>query len=395
MPESQPGIQPLPLGQPITNSGDAQPSAPIDRPSLDERVDQWLDAHPDGKTFDDKAVAAPSPPTTEQPPTTEAPAQPQAETPPAAASIETQPQVQPQQPPSAQALPTEKPVEPPPTEAPKLQATRFSLDSKYTFAEGGPEWSGQQIVDGLRERQALMPKAQEADTYREVFEMPAAQAKELWAPNIAWLRNNPNQVQMIASIIDDPTKASYILQCSQYWDSPEGREVRAQQAPQQQPQLQMSPEVETRFKQLEAQNQQLLSAETERKKGFMHQRIQRELNVAFERYPYLRDNPTMVQALLARAYWLNNGDDSENSRGVLDALDMERDLYDSKLSALSQASSIVRDAAAPPPPVPPLVGSTGAAPQASQPSRNARPKDFSTLDDAVDDWVNNPPAQFR
>jgi hypothetical protein len=197
-------------------------------------------------------------------------------------------------------------------------------------------------------------------------------------------------------MIDDPQKAAYILECSRYWESPEGRNLRANNPrfQQQQPQPQMSPEVEARFKQLEAQNKQLQDAETTRRKAQFTDRIARDLNVAFERDPYLRDNPAMVQALLARAYWINGGDDSENAKGVLEALEMEKDLYDAKLAALNQAKTIADGAAAPPPPPPPLVGSAGAAPQAS-PVRAARPRGFDNLDDAVDEWLNNPPTQFR
>lgn len=124
------------------------------------------------------------------------------------------------------------------------------------------------------------------------------------------------------------------------------------------------------------------------------QRVTRDLNVALQRYPYLRDNPHMIEALLQRAKWLNNGDDSENAKGILDALDMERDLYDAKLAALNSATVIAQEAAAPIP-VPPLMGSAGAAPQATASTRGQQPKNFGTLDDAVDEWMKNPPPQFR
>lgn len=392
---NKPGIQPLPLGQAVA---DAAKAAVPDKPSLDEKVDAWVDAHPDGANFEDPAtpvartvepVEAPPTETPTPAPPGDAPTSPPAET-------EVQ---QPPLPGSATPPEPAAKVEAPKVEEPKPPAVaepvRFSLDAKYRFADSGPEWTGQQVVDALRERQQLIPKAQEAETYREVFDMPAAQAKELWAPNLAWLRQNPDQVQMIASIMDDPHKAAYMRDCSSYWDSPEGQQLRQQQQPQQAQQLRMSPEVEARFKQLESQNKQLLDAENSRKSAQMTDRITRELNVAFQRYPYLRDNPTMVQALLARAYWLNGGDDSENSRGVLDALEMERDLYDSKLTALNAASSIARDAAVPAPPVPPLMGNAGASPSPSPTPRVASNKKFGSLDDAVEDWVNNPPAQFR
>ena len=397
--DKTPGIQPLPLGQPVANASAAAQPASAAAPSLDERVDQWLDSHPENKTFDDKtAVATTETPAPEQPAAVEA--APGGEvvpgttvSPPAEAPVAEKPAVteKPADKPEAKA-PT---VEPPKPAAPP-EPVRFSLDAKYRFNEGGPEWSGQQIVDGLRERQALIPKAQEADVYAEVFEMPAAQAKELWAPNIAWMKQNPQHVQMLASIMEDPIKGAYLLDCASYWDSPEGKQLRAQAAPQAQPQ--MSPDVEARFKQLETQNQQLLAAENSRKQVLATDRITRELNVAMQRYPFLRDNPSLVQSLLARAWMLNGGDDSANSKGVLDALEEQKVLYDSQLAALNQASSIARQAGAPPTPAeppPPLLGAAGASPQATQPMRVATPKKFTTLDDAVDDWVSNPPSQFR
>jgi hypothetical protein len=389
---TKPGIQPLPLGQPF-DAAKQNVAASAPPPSLDEKVDEWVSAHPDGKGFDEPKPVG----TTDESAT---PTEPTPTEPPGGATAEPIPPVEapPAGPPSTE--PTAAPqaqqpkVEEKPVAAPKpAEPIRFSLDAKYRFVDNGPEWSGQQVVDALRERQALIPRAQEADVYREVFEMPAAQAKEMWAPNIAWLRQNPESVQVIASMIDDPQKAQYIAACSQYWDSPEGHQLRnANAGPQQQ---QVSPEIDARFKQLEAQNKQLIEAEHSRKSQAMHNRISRELNTAFERYPYLRDNPAMVQALLARAYWINGGDDSENSRGVLDALEMERDLYDSKLTALNAASSIARDAATPAPAVPPLMGTAGASPQASVSPRSVRPKQFTTLDDAVEDWMSNPPSQFR
>jgi hypothetical protein len=392
-----PGIQPLPLL--TAQTGATKPDAP----SLDEKVDEWLVAHPAEKTFDE------SPPTpvatTEEstvPPGGEQPSTESTAPPPSGTPEEkpTPPTVTPTTPPTAepQAKVEPQPPQAKPEEKPAAAAApiRFSLDAKYKFSDDGPEWSGQQVVDGLRERSNLIPKAQEADVYRETFEMPAAQAKELWAPNLVWLRSNPLHVQMIAQMIDDDQKAQYLLGCSQYWDSPEGQQLRAQAAQQQPVQQQpaakpqpaaLHPDVEARIKQLE-------EAEHFRKQRVAMERVTRDLNTAFHRYPYLRDNPHMVEALLQRAKWLNNGDDSDNAKGILDALDMEKDLYDAKLHALNGATQIVAEAAAPIP-VPPLMGSAGAAPQASASTRAQHPKNFGTLDDAVDEWMKNPPPQFR
>lgn len=396
-PTQQPAIQPLPLKLESAAANAATPVA--DKPSLDEHVDNWMHSHPSGATFDEKEPVATT--TTSEPPSEGKPAEPPGGAP-APGAAEAPPSGTVAKEPSAPPIPepqakVEQPPQKPEDKPAAPASVRFALDNKYTFVDNGPEWTGQQIVDGLRERAALVPRAQEADVYREVFDMPAAQAKELWAPNIAWLRNNPDQVRMIASIIDDPRKSQYIAACSQYWDSPEGQQLRAQNpAYASAPAPAMSPEVEARFKQLETQNKQLLEAETSRRTTRATERIQGELNVAFERYPYLRDNPAMVQSLLARAYWLNGGDDNPNAKGVLDALDMERDLYDSKLAALNAATQIAREAPqAPAPPVPPLMGAAGAAPQATQNARAARPKAFGDLDDAVDEWMKNPPAEFR
>lgn len=391
------GIKPLPLGQPANAAPPPEKPAQL---SLDDRVTEWADAHPEGTEFDPNAAAKPA---AEQQPTAGPPGEPPA---PAQPAGEAKPGEQP--PPSAappiegakekpappQPAPEVKPAEKPP---PIAEPIRFSLDAKYQFAEGTPAWTGQQVVDALRERQAMIPQAHEAASFRETFGMDAAQAKELWAPNITWMRQNPNAVEMIAQMIDDPQKSQYLLDCSRYWDSPEGQNLRTQNPRFQQPQAQpkMSPEVEARFKQLETQNKQLVDAEATRKKEYYMGRIARDLNVAFERYPYLRDNPAMVQALLARAYWINGGDDTDNGKGVLDALEMEKDLYDAKLAALNQAKSIADGAAAPPPTPPPLMGSAGAAPQVEPLRNTARAKAFDSLDDAVDEWMTNPPPQFR
>lgn len=388
MDETKPG-QSLPLGQPLNAAPTptARP-APVSEPSsLDEKLDAWLDDHPEGKGFEEKApvaTAEPEAPPVEEPPSEVAPGD---------ADVPGTTPAPPSEAPAATPPPTDEPQAkaPAPVEKPPVpESVPFSLDAKYVFSEGAPAWTGQQVVDALRERAQALPLAQEAAVFHEVFGMPAAQAKELWEPNLAWMRQNPRQLEMIASLIQDQQKASYILNCADYYDTPEARSARGEIEG---PQLQMSADVEKRFKQLETENKRLLDAENERRKAHYTNRITRELNTAFERYPYLRDNPQMVQALLARAYWINGGDDSENSKGVLDALDMERELYDAKLTALNSATAIAHDAAAPPP-VPPLMGSAGASPQATQP-RVAPNRKFGSLDDAVDDWFANPPAQFR
>ena len=398
--DKTPGIQPLPLGQPVNNASAAAQPASTAAPSLDERVDQWLDKHPDTKSFSEEKTSAPSStePTEPEPhvaPTVVPPGGDDVPgtTPSPPAGTPDKPAETPQPVPTPQAkAPT---VEPPKPAAP-AEPVRFALDAKYKFAEDGPEWTGQQVVDGLRERYALLPKAQEADVYAEVFEMPAAQAKELWAPNIAWMKQNPQQIEMLASIIDDPVKASYILDCSRYWESPEGQQIRSQQQ-QPPPKQALSPEVEARIKQVEAQNKQLLDAENLRRNAQAHERLARDLNVAYSRYPFLRENPALVKSLAARAWMINGGDDSPNSKGILDAIDEQKVLYDAQLAALNQASTIARQAGTPPAPVevPPLMGSGGASPSATQPMRVAQPKKFTNLDDAVDEWVSNPPSQFR
>jgi hypothetical protein len=380
-------VKPLPVGEPLhasTPPADPQP----DQLSLDDRVDDWLGAHPEGNDFDPNASA---PPATEPQPTAQppgeppAPAQPQADAkpgePPAPSAP---PKAEPQ---AKEPAPPQPPADVKPPAAP--EPTRFSLDAKYVFAEGAPPWTGAQIVEALRERQELLPQSQELQLFRDTFKLSGREAQDLWTPNLEWLRANPQQLDMMASLMADPEKASYILRCSQYWESPE---VRAQRAPAQQPQLQMSPEIQKRFDALESQNKKLLDAENARKKAFYMDRIARDLNVAFERYPYLRENPGMVQALLQRAHWVNGGDDSDNAKGVIDALDMEKTLYDAYLIVHNQAKA---NGEPPPPPTPPpLMGSAGASPQTT-PVRAAAPKSFTNLDDAVDEWMTNPPTQFR
>lgn len=387
MPENiteQSAILPLPLG--------AQPAeAPPVPTTPDEAVEQWVAQNPTDFTETPPAVAptpAPTPQgetTTPPPPATDVTAAtttpatgdgPQGETP---AAVTTAP------------TPTQPKVEAPPVTQPTAP-TRFDLNAKYEFVEGQPAWTGQQVFDALRDREyTLKPKAAEAESFRETFGMDAEQAKELWAPTIQWMRNNPHQVEMLASAIDDPQKAQYILDCSRYWDSPEGQSLRAKAAasapaaP-----VAVHPDVQKRLDALEAQNKTLAAAEETRKKQFFTQRVAREMNTAFERYPFLKDNQALVNDLLATAQWLNGGDDSENSKGILDALEMKKALYDAKLVASQQPPMTAQP---PPPPPPAMLGSTGAAPQTVR--ADSKPRTFPSADEAVDAWLESPPSEFR
>ena len=93
-----------------------------------------------------------------------------------------------------------------------------------------------------------------------------------------------------------------------------------------------------------------------------------------------------VKIYSAAAQWMVPQDPS---KGILDALALKAPLYD-KLGVISPAA-----APAAQPVVPALLGSPGASPTASRVPQSNGPKRFDLRDrSAVEDWLENPPAQF-
>lgn len=410
MPEEQQPIQPLPLGQPAGANPAAQTrveaSASV---SLDDNVDTWMQEHPADKPFEEpnteaqaSSAVAETPPGGEEAvasPSAVSPAPPgEATAPPTEPPPTTEPLAQAQPPPTQEAQQPPSPPKP-------AEPIKFSLDSQYVFGEGGQPWSGQQVVDGLRERQSLLTeretlsaRAKEADAYRETFELPAAQAKEIWEPNIRWLRENPPSVQMIASIMEDEQKRDYLLTCSNYYEEQraQGTPAFQGQRPPQRQQQRIDPQLDARMQRIEQSIQQ---AENARLLQVATAQITADLDREAQRYPILRE-PYVRDQILTTAQVIKATQDPENRLGtaVSAAVERSRPWLDklAQVAALTSATEIARDAAAPSPVnVPPLMGSAGAAPHATAPIRPVQPKTFASPDDGLEDWINNPPAEFR
>ena len=92
------------------------------------------------------------------------------------------------------------------------------------------------------------------------------------------------------------------------------------------------------------------------------------------------------------------GKSSLEGRGLLDALEMNRANYDARLVHLrdqAAAHAVATNTAPTPEPVRTL-SPNGAAPQATRPADSYRPRSFKgDLDAGVDDWLSNPPSEFR
>ena len=371
----------LPLGQ--TPAASPIAKEPV---SLDAKVDEWFEANPTNEFDPAKVEAQPQAEAVAEAPQAEvAP-----ETPVTAPVVEakadtTAPEVKP----SVEAPVAEvKPVEA--TPAPEVKPPALDLNAKYTLVEGGEAWTGDQILTSLRTIQPLQEKASQADVYQEIFGLDAQSAKANWGPVMDSLRKDPTNVQLLSTILDDPEQAKYLKECSAYWYSPEAQAMRQQNQPAQQQSAPIDPALKAEIDALKAQVGQFNTERQNQRKQYFVERVSREMNQVFGQYPFLRGNPELVNDLLMTANALNGGDDSDNAKGILDALSLKKPLYDAMLIASSQPLV----AAPAPVEVPPLLGSAGAAPQASRPQQ-VRPKKFSNLSDAVDDWVENAPSQYR
>ena len=125
----KPGLQPLPLGQPVNDA--AKPAAATaPPPSLDERVDEWVAAHPDGSTFDDKAKPVA---TTTEP---EQPKEPTSDIPPGGET--TEPIIPPVETPPAETPSPTLPLETPQAQAPKAEPPKPAAPEPVRFSHPTP-----------------------------------------------------------------------------------------------------------------------------------------------------------------------------------------------------------------------------------------------------------------
>jgi hypothetical protein len=340
--------------------------------SIDDRdpVTQWAEEHPDfdKETPEQQAAATKIP----------------AELPPLDTTDDTPPADTVEKKPADKAVEeTEKPAETKAAEVkapePKVEPTpapanRYAADEKIALVEGDPEWSRAQIVAALKERQTLLPLKTEAEGFKEVFNMSAAEAKQNWAPILEKLADE--RIRDMAQVVIDssPEKAEYLKTCADYFDKtappPEMKPAAAA--------VPVDPQLKKEVEELRAWRQQ----EEERS---ANARVQSELNEAIRRYPILADDKQLQADLFltAGAMWRN-----DNTKTLLDALTFKAPMYEAMAVARAAKETAHKE---PEPVVPASITSGGADPSATRPTQRGRKPQFADVDEATEAWLREHP----
>lgn len=332
-------------------------------------ADEWMAQHP---TFDEIQSDAPAEevPVEEAPteePQVEAPAEgtpePTTEEAPAAPAEE----VAVEQP---QAKTEEKPAEIKPAEAPKT----FAADERFALADGN-EWTRAQIIEGLQRANEYEPLAKEAQGFQKLFASNLEQATQNWGPLLGRLAKEPTTLDFIDKYLGDPQKAAYLETCAKHFDEnrpPSDKPATVTAT--------ITPEAQKQLDDLKA-----FKDRVEREQAV--EKVNREMEAATNKYPFLATDAAVRNDLLLTAQMMNMQD---SSKGITDALAAKASIYDALLIARTQAPAVpvVQQ------PVPALPTASGATPT-TQSAQTLRPKKFEDTVDAVDDWYNNPPPQFR
>ncbi len=349
-------------------------SEPAEKPDV---VAEWIDRHPEDKAFkEDVPVAAPSSdaPVVEGKKPDPKPAPP-AGHPPSEPTTPSAPKPGEAAPAKTEAAPKIEPAAP--------VAKTYEPHERIALAEGS-EWTREQIVAGLTERAKLQqdlktyePIKAEAEGYKQLFGMDAAEARTAWGPILQRLAAEPQTADFLDGYLQNPALAEYLNECAAHF---------AQQAPQayRQPQQPQRPAVDPVMAQ---QIKELNEWRAAQDKRASDERVASEWAQATSRYPFLAHDAAAKQDLLATAQWMWSQD---NSKGILDALALKAPVYD-RLGQIGQQQQSPPPQAQPV--VPALLGSPGASPTATR-THNNRPRKFGPDDDPVKDWLENPPAQF-
>lgn len=371
--QQNPALNPLPLGLPeSTATASATPTGAAVEP-LDP-VSQWLEENPKFEepavTPEPQATAAPEVPASPETPATETPAAATTTTPAPAATTTTTPEATTQ--PTTTAQPETKPAAP---------ATTLAGDEKIKLT-GDTEWTRDQIVEALKDRATAAPLAKEAEGFRTLFGMPLEEAQRAWGPVMQRLAAEPKTVAFLDAYLADPKKAEYLEQCAAHFDEKTRGTAPAATAA-------TAPAVDPR---LASEVKELRAWREQQERQAAQDRFNREWAQATAKYPFLATDKALQNdlALTAQALFAQ-----DNTKGLLDAIALKAALYDAKLIASQAPAAAVTTApAVAPQPQPAVLGSSGASPTGTrQPS--TRPKSFGSLDDAVDDWVYNPPSDIK
>ena len=331
----------------------------------------FLKDHPKGLTPAEIAEAAYEPevidapqdivPPLDAPATEDAPAEPAAE----------KPIVEGEKPaveaPAAQAKPGE-PAAPAAEVKPAVEAAApaepakpvYDPAEKFALADG-VEWTREQVVAGLQERAELLPKAEAAKGYADLFKMDLETAKKEWAPVLETLAKDPAKAQFMTAILNvDAAKLEYLIDSANFWD---GKVAEGAIKPAAAPAAAAQPAQPAA---LDPRVQEALNYVEQQKQRAGTERAEREWGTVLTKYPFLRSDNKVTEALLAQANALYEADrkagkSDMEARGLIAAVEANAALLDARLTVMrhEQAPPVEPTPAAKPVAI---LGATGAAP---------------------------------
>jgi len=327
-------------------------------------------------------LPAPDPSTDVTRSETPAPEAPSGEVP--AASVET--------PAPAAAAAPEVPAGEKPAAAPAAPAVKtFALDEPLALVENGPTWTRGQVIDGLKERHTLQG---EADKWKSIFRVDASVAEQTWTPIIEAIQKRPEASGFLDEyLFSDPEKAEYLETCARYYDT----QAPEAAAPARQPATAPGdPVLRQKVAALEQRDQQ-------RERIAINERLNRETEYIRATYPFFNEDQGAWDALCGLAQSLNaqdvaKGRTSLEARGLLDALNMQRRTYDARMVHLRDqaAAQAAATNTAPPPEPARVLTPSSASPSGTRSTDTQRARSFKGDGDAaIEDWLTNPPAEFR
>jgi hypothetical protein len=261
-------------------------------------------------------------------------------------------------------------------------AKSYDPSEKIALADG-VEWTRGQVTKRLEQYVEQQPLVQEAEGFRKLFGTDFANTKQAWEPILTRLVAEPQTSRFLDEFLGNANLADYLERCrvNYYVEtgsaSPNGQPVATTPgpvAPAMAPNDPMARELRE-MREWRAQQEQREATD----------RTNREIGQATSRYPMLATNKELMGDLLLTAQYMNAQDPS---KGILDALAAKASIYDA-LSIARTAPSVTETPA--PVPAPALLGTGGASPTASRRPASERPKNFDNLDDAVDEFLANPP----
>ena len=230
-------------------------------------------------------------------------------------------------------------------------------------------WKRSEVILAMNQREAMLrertPIVEEINTWRDVFKIPAAQAKEVWAP-------------LIQEIGADPELGEYLEDCRTHYHTRKGTK-RAGAAAGNQPGV---PSAYGADADLRRDLDQVKTQLTQERATAAQNAVRVEMDTLAARFPALKD-PTVRSFLAQRALQGNR----QNPSYTLTTAAEELADYLNRLHQQPVGGAVDPPRAAVA--VPALTGGQGATPNGARPQPSLAPVAFKSPDAAEADWLRN------